>query len=325
MQDINILILSAGRRIELIQCFKKASQKLKIKSKIVVTDISNLAPAMYFADKAYIIPKIGEKGYIEEIEKICKVENIKLIIPTIDTELLLLSENRDRIEIETGAKVLVSSYDVISTCRDKRKTQKFFEENKFGVPKLITEENIKKQNVNFPVFIKPISGSSSINTFKINNMKELLFFKEYIQEPMIQELVIGEEYTVDAFLDFDGNIITIVPRRRIAVRSGEIIKGKIEKNKMIIEDIKRLLAILKPIGQITIQLIVTKEGIKYIEINPRFGGGAPMSILAGADSCENLYRLLLGENLQYNENYRENVTFLRFDSSIQLNENMEII
>ena len=193
------------------------------------------------------------------------------------------------------------------------------------MPKLITEENIKKQNVNFPVFIKPINGSSSINTFKINNMQELLFFKEYIQESMIQELVIGEEYTVDTFLDFDGNIITIVPRRRIAVRSGEIIKGKIEKNEMIIKDIKRLLTILKPIGQITIQLIVTKEAIKYIEINPRFGGGAPMSILAGADSCENLYRLLLGEKLQYNENYRENVTFLRFDSSIQLNENMEII
>ena len=125
MQVINILILSAGRRIELIQCFKKASQNLKIKSEIVVADISNLAPAMYFADKAYIIPKIGEKGYIEEIEKICQIENIKLIIPTIDTELLLLSENRDRIETETGAKVLVSSYDVISTCRDKEKHKNF--------------------------------------------------------------------------------------------------------------------------------------------------------------------------------------------------------
>jgi len=69
----------------------------------------------------------------------------------------------------------------------------------------------------------------------------------------------------------------------------------------------------------------TKNGIKYIEINPRFGGGAPMSIQSGADSCENLYRLLMGEKLEYNENYRDKLTFLRFDSSICLDENMEIV
>lgn len=325
MQEINILVLSAGKRVELIECFKKASKDLKIESKIIAVDISELAPALYFANKSYIIPRIGEEGYIEEIIKICNAENIKLIVPTIDTELRILSENKEKIEKATKAKILISSNKVISICRDKRNTQLFFENNNFGVPRLITDDDIKENKMKFPLFIKPINGSSSINTFKIKNMKELLFFKEYIKDPMIQEMVEGEEYTVDAFLDFNGNVITIVPRKRMAIRGGEILKGKIEKDRTIIEDVKKVLEELKPIGQITIQLIKTNDGIKYIEINPRFGGGAPMSIFAGADSCKNLYRLLMGEKLEYNENYEDNVVVLRFDDSIRLNENMERI
>lgn len=190
----------------------------------------------------------------------------------------------------------------------------------FGIPRKI---DINDKNIKFPVFIKPIDGSSSINTFKVNNMEELRFFNSYIDKPIIQEFIEGEEYTVDTFLDFESNVITIVPRKRIATRSGEISKGKIVKDREIINDVKRLLDVLKPIGQITIQCMKTAEGIKYIEMNPRFGGGAPMSIKAGANSCENLYRILQNEKLLYNENYKENITFLRFDSAIMLNEKME--
>ena len=148
---------------------------------------------------------------------------------------------------------------------------------------------------------------------------------DIIQDPIVQEFIEGEEYTVDVFLDFEGNVITIVPRLRIATRGGEISKGKIIKDREIINDIKRLMKVLKPIGHITVQLMKTQRGIEYIEINPRFGGGAPMSIQSGADSCENLYRLMMGEKLEYNENYRENIMFLRFDKSICLDENMEIV
>lgn len=319
---MNILIMSAGRRVELIKLFKETAEKLHINSKIIAADISNTAPAIYFADNFYLIPRIGEDGYINSIIDICKKENIKLIVPTIDTELRLLSTNKTFIESMTNAKVLVSSENVIDICRDKRNTQKFFEENNFGVPK---EYSPNDTDIKFPVFIKPIDGSSSINTFKVNSEYELNFFKTYIKNPMIQEFIEGEEFTVDAFLDFDSNVISIVPRRRIQTRAGEIIKGKIIKDREIINDVKKLLETLRPIGQITIQCMKTSEGIKYIEINPRFGGGAPMSIRAGANSCEYLYKILMGEKLSYNENYSENLTFLRFDDSIMLDENMNVI
>lgn len=127
----NILLLSAGRRVELIEEFKKASKKLNITSKIVVADISETAPAIYFADKSYIIPKIGEEEYLNSIIDICNKEKISLIIPTIDTELLILAKNKEDIEKKTNAKLLISDYNVIDVCRNKINTQNFFEKNGF--------------------------------------------------------------------------------------------------------------------------------------------------------------------------------------------------
>lgn len=325
MTEYNILILSAGRRVELVQSFQKAAKRLNLKSNVVAGDCSETAPAIYFADRRAILPRINEDNYVDEIINVCKREGIRLVIPTIDTDLLLLSEERERIESESGAVVLISSTEVISICRDKINTQKFLEENGFKIPKMYSEEELNSENLQFPLFIKPKSGSSSINTFKVNNLKELTTYRALINGPIVQDFMEGKEFTVDVFLDFEGNLITVVPRLRMATRSGEISKGKIVKDREIIEDIKRLVEVLKPIGHITVQLMKTNKGIEYIEINPRFGGGAPMSIQSGADSCENLYRLLMGENLEYNENYRDNIMFFRFDNSICVDENLEIV
>jgi len=322
--SINVFILSAGRRVELVQCFKKSAQKLEINSKIITGDYSETAPANFFSDKAYKLPRISDTNYISSIIEICNKEDVSLIVPTIDTELLLLAEHKELIEKSTKAKLAISNYEVIDICRDKIKTQYFMKKNSFGVPEMISVDEIET-NLQFPLFIKPKSGSSSINTFKVNNSNELITYKKIVEEPIIQQFIEGDEYTVDVFLDFDSNVITIVPRLRIATRSGEISKGRIVKDQDIIENVKELVKVLKPIGHITVQLMKTKDGIKYIEINPRFGGGAPMSIQAGADSCENYYKLLLGQKLEYHENYRENITFVRFDSSVCLDENLNVI
>lgn len=322
---INILILSAGRRVELVKCFKEAAKIKRIESNIVTADISKTAPATYFGDKNYTIPKIGDDGYIEAVINICNKENIMLVIPTIDTELKILSENKKLIEKETNAKILISDKKVIDICINKKNTNKFFEENGFGIPKEIKNSDIENRNYKFPLFIKPIDGSSSINAFKVNNEKQLLFFKDYIDNPIIQEFIEGTEYTIDAFIDFDGNPITIVPRERIATRAGEISKGKIVKDRELINEVKKVIEVLKPIGHITFQCMKIKDRIKFIEINPRFGGGAPMSIKAGANSPLNLYRLLLNEKLTYNEDFNENILALRFDDSIFLNNDGELI
>ena len=141
----------------------------------------------------------------------------------------------------------------------------------------------------------------------------------------MQEFIEGEEFTVDVFTDFDGNPITIVPRIRLATRGGEVAKGLVKKDQEITDVIKQVVEQLKPIGHITIQCMKTKDGIKFIEINPRFGGGAPISIKAGANSPKYLYQLLLGETLTYHENFEDGVLGLRHDEAIFLNKKGEVI
>lgn len=322
MPDINVLVLSAGRRVELIKCFKSAASELKVTGKVIAVDCSDTAPALYFADKYRLVPRIDSGRYVDAVIDVCNEESVSLIVPTIDTELLLLAENRERIEKETNARLLISDLSVIQICRNKLNTQKYMEEHGFKVPHLYTKEELEKDDIGFPLFVKPVDGSSSIDTYKVENREQLNAILTLVKDPMVQDYMVGEEYTIDVFLDFGSNIITMVPRLRMATRSGEIAKGRIVKDTEIIEDVTRLMKELKPIGHITVQCRKTDRGIEYIEINPRFGGGAPMSIMAGADSCSNLYRLLRGEVLTYNDDYRENVIFLRFDSSIMLNEDM---
>lgn len=325
MNNKNVLILSAGRRVELVKAFKNAQKKLNMhNAKVIAVDISKYAPALYFADNFYLVPRVTDSKYIEAIIDIVIKENIDLIVPTIDTELYVLALNKRLIEEKTNAKVLISDKEIIEICNDKNKTIEFLQQNGFDLPNTLNEDDLKNKAYKFPLFIKPKDGSSSINTFIINDEKELQFFKEYVKEPIIQERIEGNEYTVDVCIDFEGNVISIVPRIRIATRSGEILKGKIDKNNHVIEDVKRLMQTLKPIGHITVQCFLTKDNvIKYIEINPRFGGGAPMSFYAGANSPEFLLRMLNGENLSYYEDFQDGLVFSRFDDSILIEEGRE--
>lgn len=319
--NYNVMILSAGRRVELVKRFKRAAKELKINSRIIGVDISDLAPALYFCDEKVFVPRINESGYIEALLDACKKYDVKLVIPTIDTELLKISENVDKFK-DLGVLVNISNVDVIKICRNKKNTSKWLAENNIDAPKMITDEELKEKKYEFPLFIKPLDGSSSINAFKVENQKALDFFIDYVPNPIIQEMVFGEEYTIDVFCDFNSNPITIVPRKRLAVRAGEILKGIIDKDEVVITAVKDLVLKLKPYGHITVQCIKSEDGkVNILEINPRFGGGAPMSIDAGADSPKNLYKILLGEELMYNENYKDKLYFSRFDDAIMIDQN----
>ncbi|WP_214825912.1 ATP-grasp domain-containing protein [Exiguobacterium algae] len=316
MKRYNVLLLSAGRRVELVQSFKQAAERLGIASTIIAGDVSEYAPALFMADRAVQLPRISHPDYIGRIMAVCREEDVSLVIPTIDTDLLLLAENKQMIELETGAIVLISPVESIKICRDKIRFQRFLEDHGFGAPRMIEVEGLDPTQMQFPLFIKPKSGSASIHTFKVNNEGELRTYLNVIKDPILQEFITGEEYTVDVFVDFNGKIISVCPRLRMETRGGEVSKGKITKDRVIIEDVKRLVAALGGIGHLTVQLKKDGQDIKYIEVNPRFGGGAPMSIQSGADSCEYLYAQLLDQELTYHEDYEDGLIFLRFDSSI---------
>lgn len=313
---MKILFTSVGRRVELMQAFRAAADKLGEKLVIYGADITESAPALWFCDKTVIVPRIRDDRYIPALIEICEKEEIDALIPTIDTDLLLLAENRDKFG---KTKVIISAADKVSICRDKRFTADYF--NSVGLKSPQPVDDIRDYKQGFPAFIKPKDGSSSVFAYKAETEEELEAFAKQVPDYIIQPFVAGTEYTVDMLCDFEGRPIFITPRIRLAVRAGEVLKTRIEQNDTIIEEMKRLAADFKPCGQITVQLIRDEDGNNwYIEINPRFGGGAPLTIKAGADSAEMIIRLLKGEKPGYIENAAENgAVYSRFDQSIRVN------
>ena len=315
---MKILFTSVGRRVELIQLFKKAACRLNVELEIFGADISELAPALFFCDKKVIVPLISDNAYVPALIDICRENGIDALIPTIDTDLLLLSEKASEFEA-VGTKVLISAPEKIAICRDKNFTSDFFVSCGLKAPE--TYNDCALYDGGFPCFIKPKDGSSSIDAYKINSSEELYEFANRVDDYVIQPFVDGEEYTVDIFCDFDGSPVFITPRKRIAVRAGEVLKTEIVSDGIIIDECKKIIEKFKPAGAITVQLIKDKNTGDdfYIEINPRYGGGAPLSIMAGADSPEAVIRILQGEKLGFKENAAEiGAVFSRFDQSIRV-------
>lgn len=327
---MKILFTSIGRRVELVQAFRKAADELKIELKIIGADIVDDAPALYFCDEARIVCRIKDCNYIPQLLTICESEKVDCLIPTIDTDLLLLAENKKYFEA-IGTKVLISAVDKVKLCRDKNYTADYFISLGLKSPLPTNsvekyEEALQNGSSSFPAFIKPKDGSSSINAYKVENINDLKLYAKKINDYIIQPFISGREYTIDIFCDYDGNPVFITPRERLAVRSGEVLKTRITQNETMITEMLTLIADYKPCGQITVQLIQDENtgDNYYIEINPRFGGGAPLSIKAGADSAKAVLRMLNGEKLMYQEKAaRDGAIYSRFDQSICVNEGIK--
>lgn len=317
-REVNILITSAGRRGALVKYFKKTIEEMKdVKGKIISIDVNPLSAALYLSDKHYIVPRIFAPNYIDTLLDVCRKEDIRLIVPTIDTELLVLSQNK-KIFRENGVIVALSDPKTVEICIDKLKTFQFFKENNIPTVDTFSYCQVDKiKNINYPLFIKPCSGSASLNTYKINNRKELDFFIDYIENPVIQEYAEGQEFTLDILADLGGRVINVVPRERIEVRAGEINKGKTVKEEKLIEYGKIIVEKLEGIGPITIQCFKKDDEIKFIEINPRFGGGYPLSFAAGVNYPELLIRMVLGEKVTPRlGEFEENLIMLRWEDAV---------
>ena len=315
---IRILFTSVGRRVELMQEFRSAAQELKLQTELYGADMTETAPALRFCDHTVIVPRIKDDAYIPTLLENCKNYHIDAVIPTIDTDLLLLAKTKGEFE-KIGTTVIVSDEDKIKLCRDKRLTSAYFVS--VGLLAPMPVDDFKMYSGGYPAFIKPKDGSSSVFAYKVNSPEELESMAKQVPDYIIQPFIDGAEYTVDVFCDFNGNPVYITPRIRLATRSGEVLKTEISQDETIISEIKQLLKDYRPCGAITVQLIRQKETNKdyYIEINPRYGGGAPLTMRAGANSAKAILRLLAGEQIGYQPYAAENnAVYCRFDQSIRV-------
>lgn len=322
---LGVLFTCIGRRIELADAFRRAAAKLNIRLTIHGADMTWFAPALHHVDRAHIVPALCDSNYLDALVEIIRKNRIDLAIPLIDSELMLMSEAWERLDA-IGCRVVISSEDVIHKCQDKLLTFEVLKKAGIDTPKTWSyREALRRKRHRFPYMVKPREGSAGQGNFKVDHLAELKVLCRRVHDPIVQEFVEGWEHTLDVYTGLDGIPRCVVPRRRLEVRSGEVSKGMVVKDPRIMAVGRRVATALGDCrGVVTVQCMVTPDQrIRVIEINPRFGGGVPLAINAGADFPKWLMAQHLGRRVRINPTgFKDKITMLRYDQSVfcSLNE-----
>ncbi len=315
---MNILISSAGRRVSLVRAFQKELKKIYPEGKVYASDADpQLSGACQIADGYFKVPLVTHPGYLDSLIQQCKTRDIKLLVPTIDAELLPMAKNKTLLE-ENGIKAVIASEEFVGKCRNKREIHIFFESNGVAIAKEYTKDEYE-----LPLFIKPIDGSRSIDTYLVRKKEELteyhfnnekLMFLEYLDHDLY------DEFTCDLYYGKDYRLKCIVPRKRLEVRDGEVYKALTVDNYLIPYIKEKLSYIEGAVGCLTSQFFKHKSGSKIygIEINPRFGGGFPLSYLSGANYPKWIIQeFLLNAEIEENfDTWEKDLLMIRYDDEI---------
>lgn len=312
----NVLVTSAGRRIQLIDGLRRALARRAVDGAVLVAEASTAAPSFYYADEAHLVPRVSEPGYIEALLRLCDERAVRLVVPTIDTELPSLARARDRFA-ERGVTVSVSAWPTIAISSDKSDTHAWL--SAFGAPTVcqwnpqsVTHETFARHR---RLVVKPRTGSMSKGVRVVRELAQL----DVTDDVIVQSFAEGVEYTSSTYVTRSGQCLAVVPRERIEVRAGEVSKGRTRRMPELEEQVRRIVEGLPgAFGPLNVQAICDSRGtLAIIEINSRFGGGDPLAWAAGADFPYALVQEALGETPDPRDfQWTDDVLMLRFDRAI---------
>lgn len=314
---MNILLLSSGTRNKIVQYFKK---ELAGKGKVICTDMSNLAPSIYEADKFYLVPKITEPEYMDIILNICRKEKIDGILSLIDPELSLLANNIEKLEA-VGTKVIGSSYELCEIALDKYKMYNWLTYHDYKCARSYVDkdeffQDVKSGKIKYPVFVKPIKGSASIAISKVYDKETIELLFSHNEELMIQEFLNGQEIGADVYIDMvSGEPISIFTKKKILMRAGETDKAESFKDGKLFNFIKKFVSEMGYSGQVDIDIFDINGEYYISEVNPRFGGGYPHAFECGANHMKFIVNNLEGKinECVIGKNYDTGVYMMKYN------------
>lgn len=282
---MNILLLSAGTRNKVVQYFRKA---LAGNGRVIATDCSALAPAIYDADKYYIVPRISAPGYLDVILEICRKEKIDGVLSLIDPELSLLAEHVEDFRA-VGTTVIGSSYDLCEMSLDKMQMFRWLTEHGYKCAKSYMDKKVfytdlEAGKIDFPVFVKPARGSASIAISKVYDKESLELLVAHGEDLMIQDFLDGQEIGADVYIDMvSGEVVSIFTKKKLKMRAGETDKAVSFKDEKLFKLIAKFSKEAGYRGQIDIDIFDVNGEYFISEVNPRFGGGYPHAYECGCD------------------------------------------
>ena len=320
----NILFCSVGRRAKLLMDFRESMNGC---GKLVATDLSPVAPALFFADETYLVPRIDASDYFETILDICEKSNIKAITTLIDPEIELMAKHRD-VFVKRSILPLCPAARTAHLCFDKYEMFKHLSSK--GVRTVLTyqsiedfEEGLEKGDISFPVFMKPISGSGSVGIGRVNNMEEVLSkWNDGKFTYIIQELMTGGDCDADVYVDcISHKPVAIFSKKKIESRIGGASKTISFKDEKLFRFVEEVSSVLELNGPCDMDFFI-KDGEYYLsEINPRFGGAYLHAYGAGVDFVKLIINNIHGiENQSIIGQYDEDIIMMMYDDVVIANK-----
>ena len=294
---MNILILSSGTRNKIVQYFKTA---LAGSGNVVCTDMSNIAPSIYEADKFYTVPRMTAPGYIDVILDICKREKIDGVLSLIDPELSLLAENKERFAA-VGTTVIGSDYPLCEMSLDKFQMYQWLTAHGYRCAKSYMDKeafyaDVAAGKAQYPVFVKPARGSASIAISKVYDRETIELLFAHSDGLMIQEFLEGQEIGADVYIDMlSHQVVSIFTKKKLLMRAGETDKAVSFRDDALFELIRKFVDEAGFVGQIDIDIFQVNGAYYISEVNPRFGGGYPHAYECGCNHMELILNNLRGE------------------------------
>lgn len=315
---MNILFCSAGRRVELLKDFRKSMDE---GDRIIAADLSNLAPALYVADKHYLVPRIDDPNYLDAILDICRKEKINAVTTLIDPEIELLAKNRARFE-EIGVEVLAPYAETAELCFDKFKMYQYLTAHDIPTPDTWGDYSsamaaIESGSLAFPVFVKPRTGSGSVDARKVQDEETLKTLCEADPTLIIQRLMDGD-LDADVYIDtISHKAVSAFSKRKLETKIGGASKTISFKDEKLFAFIREITELLKFNGPVDMDFFY-QDGTYYLsEVNPRFGGAYLHAYGAGVDFVKLIKNNLSGnENAPVFGNYEDDVVMMMYDSVI---------
>lgn len=277
--------------------------------RVIGVDIDPMAVGLRLCDEGVVVPRFADEAFVPFVVELAERVAAEALISTVAEEMIVLNHHLDDFRA-AGLACWVPSIAAVTACIDKWEFARVLAGAGIDAPctGLGTVTAVPG-----PWIVKPRNGRGSRDVYTVDDESELDWALRRVADPIVQTRIDGREFTVDALVDRDSRLAGAVPRWRLETKAGISTKGRTFRSNAVEEAVRDTLAAVGLTGPANVQGFVRPDNtVAIVEVNPRFSGGLPLSLAAGADLVGEFLRGVMGETIRpENLRFRADVTMLR--------------
>jgi len=287
--------------------------------RVVGADCDPWAAGLALAHASGVLPRANDPGFAKAVGALAEHTGANAIVSTVAEEMIALDSYAPDLTA-LGVALWVPSPESVRRCLDKWAFANCLGSAGLATPCTVLGND--NSEVPGPWIVKPRFGRGSRDVYAAEHPDELKWAIQRVPEPLVQSRLTGREFTVDALVNPDGTFAGGVARWRSETKAGISTKGETFFDSRVLDSAAQALNAVSLRGVANVQGFLTEtDQVIIVEINPRFSGGLPLSLAAGADLIGEYLRGLAGFSIRPERlAYRSGVRMARYYSEVFFTE-----